>query len=177
MKKKAVPSLPEARLSTRQPRERKQRNLASETPTRAVVDAAGLLSDLRSLIQSARQRIATVAHSTQTLLCWHVGRRLLNKNLQGGRAVYGKQILVTVSRELTAEYGRSFSYAEIARMSQFSQLFPDRELLNLAAGQAEADQHAGLVWQLRNSSTAHPGETLDRQFRHSRVSGNPGLFL
>jgi predicted nuclease of restriction endonuclease-like (RecB) superfamily len=97
--------------------------------TLAVVDAAGLLSDLRSLIQSARQRIATVACFTQTLLCWHVGRRLLNENLQGGRAAYGKQILVTVSRELTADYGRGFSYAEIARMIQFAQLFPDEAIV------------------------------------------------
>lgn len=131
MKKKAVPSPPKSRPSTRQPRERKQRNLAAKMLTRAVVDAAGLLSNLRSLIQSARQRIATVAHSTQTLLCWHVGRRLLNENLQGGRAAYGKQILVTVSRELTAEYGRGFSYAEIARMIQFSQLFPDEKQVEL----------------------------------------------
>ncbi|BFU91376.1 MAG: hypothetical protein NTAFB01_25630 [Nitrospira sp.] len=91
MKKKAVPSPPKPRPSARQPRGRKQRNLAAETPTRAVVDAAGLLSDLRSLIQSARQRIATVAYSTQTLLCWHVGRRLLNENLQGGRPRMGNR--------------------------------------------------------------------------------------
>jgi predicted nuclease of restriction endonuclease-like (RecB) superfamily len=84
---------------------------------------------LHSLIQSARQRIATVAYSTQTLLCWHMGRRLLKENLQGARAAYGKQILVTVSRELTAEYGRGFSYAEIARMIQFAQLFSDEAIV------------------------------------------------
>ncbi len=95
----------------------------------ALIDEATLLSDLRTLIQFARRRIATAAYSTQTVLCWHVGRRLLNENLRGGRAAYGKQILVTVSRELTAEYGRGFSYAEIARMIQFSQLFPDEAIV------------------------------------------------
>ena len=129
MKKKAAPSYSKPRPSALRPVDRKQRSQAVETKTPAVVDAAGLLSDLRSLIQSARQRIAMVAYSTQTLLCWHVGRRLLNENLQGGRAAYGKQILVTVSRELTAEYGRGFSYAEIARMIQFAQLFPDEAIV------------------------------------------------
>ena len=114
MKKKADPSPKNPRRSALQPEERKQRSLAAKTETPAVVDAAGLLSDLRSLIQSARQRIATVAYSTQTLLCWHVGRRLLNENLQGGRAAYGKQILVTVSRELRAEYGQGFLKGERA---------------------------------------------------------------
>ncbi|MDB5352856.1 MAG: hypothetical protein JWN86_4103 [Planctomycetota bacterium] len=54
---------------------------------------------------AARQRIATVANSTHTMVYWHVGRRLLRENLQEGRATYGKRILATVSQELTAEYG------------------------------------------------------------------------
>jgi predicted nuclease of restriction endonuclease-like (RecB) superfamily len=103
------------------------RSAGDEVPS--MVDEAGLITDLRELIQSARQRIATVAYSSQTLLCWHMGRRLLRENLHGGRAAYGKQILVTVSRELTAEYGRGFSYAEIARMIQFAQLFPDQQVV------------------------------------------------
>ena len=102
---------------------------AANTITPAVVDAVGLLSDLRRLIESARQRIATVAYSTQTLLCWHLGRRILRESLQGGRAAYGKQILVTVSRELTAGYGRGFSHPEITRMVQFAQLFPDEAIV------------------------------------------------
>jgi len=129
VKKKAVPSPKKPRPSSIQPTRRKEGSLAAEAKTPAVVDAVGLLSDLRRLIESARLRIATVAYSTQTMLCWHVGRRLLNENLQGGRAAYGKQILVTVSRELTAEYGRGFSYAEIARMIQFSQLFADEAIV------------------------------------------------
>jgi hypothetical protein len=88
-----------------------------------------LLADLHSLIQSARQRIAWVAFATQALLCWHLGRRLLNENLQGSRAAYRKQILVTVSRELSAEYGRGFSYAEIARMVQFAERLIDERIL------------------------------------------------
>ena len=95
----------------------------------AAIDEAALLGDLRTLIQSARQRIATAAISTQTLLCWHMGRRLDREHLQGGRAAYGKQILVTVSRQLTVEYGRGFSYAEIARMIQFAQAYPEEAIV------------------------------------------------
>lgn len=61
----------------------------------SAIDEAALLGDLRTLVQSARQRIATTAHSTQTLLCWHMGRRLANEHLQGGRTAYGKRIVVT----------------------------------------------------------------------------------
>ena len=93
------------------------------------IDEAALLGDLRTLVQSARQRIATAAYSTQTLLCWQMGRRLASKHLQGGRAAYGKQILVTVSRELTADYGRGFSHTELTRMVQFAQAFPDEAIV------------------------------------------------
>ena len=56
-------------------------------------------------------------------------QRMLKENLHGARAAYGKQILVTVSRELTAEYGRGFSYAELARMVQFVQLFLEESIV------------------------------------------------
>lgn len=92
-------------------------------------DEAALLVDLRTLIQSARQRIATAAYSTQTLLCWNMGLRLASEHLQGGRAAYGKQILVTVSRELTADYGRGFSHTELTRMIQFAQAFPEEAIV------------------------------------------------
>ena len=95
----------------------------------AAIDEVALLGDLRTLVQSARQRIATAAYSTQTLLCWHMGRRLASEHLQGGRAAYGKQILVTVSRELTADYGRGFSHTELTRMVQFSQAFPEEAIV------------------------------------------------
>ncbi len=70
------------------------------------VNEAALLTDLRELIHSARQRVASVANSTTTMLFWHLGRRILTENLQDSRAEYGKQILATVSRELTTEFGR-----------------------------------------------------------------------
>ncbi len=101
----------------------------SSAIVRAEIDDATLLGDLRTLVQSARQRIATAAYSTQTMLCWHMGRRLDREHLQGGRAAYGKQILVTVSRELTVDYGRGFSHTELTRMVQFAQAFPNEAIV------------------------------------------------
>jgi len=100
-----------------------------------VVDEASLLSDLRALIQSARQRVATVANSTHTMVCWQVGRRILKENLQYRRAAYGKRILATVSRELTLEFGGGFSYAGINRMIQFVQLFPEEAIVSTLSTQ------------------------------------------
>lgn len=121
----------QGRKSTKLPA---RRTAKAATPPRSAkaaspIDEATLLGDLRNLVQSARQRIAAVACATQTMLCWRMGQRLSKEHLQGGRGAYGKQILVTVSRELTADYGRGFGYAELARMVQFAQAFPEETIV------------------------------------------------
>jgi hypothetical protein len=96
-------------------------------PTPAGEDT--LLGDLRTLVQSARQRLANVANATYTLLCWQLGRRLLRENLHGGRAAYGKQTLATVSQQLTTEFGAGFNYTALTRMARFAEWMIDEQIL------------------------------------------------
>jgi predicted nuclease of restriction endonuclease-like (RecB) superfamily len=122
-------------VKTEQPK-RRSASTTLVAPSKAVAvkstpaaDPALLLSDLRTLVQSARQRLASVANSTFTLLCWQVGRRLLRDELESGRAVYGKQILATVSQELTAEFGAGFNYTALTRMARFAEWMTDEKIL------------------------------------------------
>lgn len=101
----------------------------------ASVDEVALLTDLRALVQSARQRIATVANSTATLLYWHLGNRLLKENLQESRAAYGKRILATVSRQLTSDFGQAFTLRSLYRSIQFAQFFPDSSIVTTLSTQ------------------------------------------
>ena len=56
------------------------------------------------------------------------GRLLLNENLQGSRAAYRKPILVTVSRELAAEYGRERLHQAIEHAREIAaRRLPSRE--------------------------------------------------
>jgi predicted nuclease of restriction endonuclease-like (RecB) superfamily len=107
--------------------ERREANIPSTSGS--TLNEEALLADLRTLIHSAKQRVATVANSTQTMLYWHVGRRLLKENLQQGRAAYGKRILVTVSQELKAEFGDGFSYSALTRMVRFAESFVDEAIV------------------------------------------------
>lgn len=102
---------------------------ASMSVTPALPDGAILLSDLRTLIQSSRQRLAIAINATYAYLCWQVGRRLLRENLQARRAAYGKQILATVSQELTAEFGPGFNYTALTRMARFAEWMADEQIL------------------------------------------------
>ena len=134
MKKAGLPSK-KPRPSAIEPRTPKLPALSAGTQAPAIVDEAALLTDLRELIQSARQRIATVANSTTTMLYWHLGRRLLADSLQDERAPYGKRILATVSRELTLEFGQAFTLRSLYRAIQFYQGFSDQEIVSTLSAQ------------------------------------------
>ncbi len=127
--KKKVARKPARALAPTPPeiRERVGGSVRANTPF--IADESQLLSDLRSLIESARQRIASAANATTTMLFWSVGRRLLRENLQGGRAAYGRQTLAAVSQELTAEFGAGFSYTALTRMVRFAEWMTDERIL------------------------------------------------
>ena len=93
------------------------------------IDEARLLSEIRELVHSARQRVATVANASQTFLYWNIGHRLLAEDLVEGRAEYGRRILATLSQELTAEFGPGFSYSALTRMARFAELFPEEPIV------------------------------------------------
>lgn len=134
MKKKASPSPGAPKPIALRPRVRKL-SRATGAIAPALVDETVLLADLRSLVQSTRQRIATVANSTTTLLYWHLGRRLLAESLQDERAPYGKRILATVSRELTIEFGHGFTLRSLYRAIQFCQAFTGQEIVSTLSTQ------------------------------------------
>src|SRR5258708_8718362 len=101
----------------------KKPDMSLPAATGSTLNEVALLADLRSLIRSARQRVATAANSTQTMLYWYVGRRLLKESLQDGRAAYGKQILVTLSQELKPEFVHRFIYSPLTQTMRLAYTF------------------------------------------------------
>lgn len=95
-----------------------------------------LLSDIRQLIEVARNQVAAAVNSTMTLMYWHIGHRINRELLGGERAAYGKHIVSNLSRELTQQYGgREFSERNLWRMMQFSSKFPDIQIVTPLAAQ------------------------------------------
>lgn len=88
-----------------------------------------LLKELSQLIQQSKEQLVSQANSTLTLLFWHIGERINKYILQNKRAEYGKQIVVTLSRHLTQEYGRNFEEKNLRRMLQFAEQFADKEIV------------------------------------------------
>ncbi len=98
---------------------------AKPAPARAMP----LLSDIRALIEAARQQIAVSVNATQTMLYWHVGQRVRKDVLNEQRAEYGEQIVSTLSAQLVQDYGRGFAEKSLRRMVQFAEVFPDQAIV------------------------------------------------
>lgn len=88
-----------------------------------------LLTELRSLIEAARQHVAQTANATLTMLYWHVGQRIRKEVLQDERAEYGARIVATLSQQLVREYGKGFNVSALTRMVKFAELFPDEAIV------------------------------------------------
>ncbi len=67
------------------------------------------LSELKKMINDARQSVATTVNATLSLLYWQIGYRIHRELLKEGRAQYGQHIVATVSQQLVAEYGKGFA--------------------------------------------------------------------
>ncbi len=88
-----------------------------------------LLSDLRRMIDAARQRFAATVNTELTLLYWQVGSQIRTDILQSKRAKYGEQIISTVSAQLTSDYGKGFDIPNLSRMIRFAEYFPDEQIV------------------------------------------------
>lgn len=86
-----------------------------------------LYDEISVIIEQSRNYIAQQANSTLVISFWQIGN-LINKNiLLNKRADYGKQIVVTLSRQLSEKYGKSFEEKNLRRMLQFAEIFDDYE--------------------------------------------------
>ena len=94
-----------------------------------------LITDLRTLINEARNKVALIVNTEITLLYWHIGKRINEEVLENQRAEYGKQIVSTLSRQLTEEYGKGFNEKNLRRMMQFAELFPDFQIVSTVSRQ------------------------------------------
>ncbi len=86
-----------------------------------------LTKDLQKLIVQARQDVARSVNSNLVMLYWRIGQRIEIEVLKDNRAEYGEEIVATVSRQLTGEFGPGFAEKSLRRMIQFALVFEDEQ--------------------------------------------------
>ena len=93
------------------------------------VSSDRLLRDVRRLIDEARQQVAQAVNSGLVTLYWHIGHRIRQEILGESRAAYGGRIVNSLSTQLTTEYGRGCTRANLFHMIRFAEVFPDEEIV------------------------------------------------
>jgi predicted nuclease of restriction endonuclease-like (RecB) superfamily len=89
---------------------------------------ANYISEIKQILSQARQKAYSAVNSAMVEAYWLVGKRIVEEEQQGEkRAEYGKQVLETLSKELTADLGKGFSLRNLRNFRSFYLTFPTLE--------------------------------------------------
>lgn len=88
------------------------------------------------LLQSARVAAARSVNALMTASYWEIGRRIVEAE-QGGsaRAEYGKQLILQLAIDLTAQFGRGFGWRNLTQMRGFYLAWPLEQILQTLSAQ------------------------------------------
>ncbi len=110
-------------------------------------DDKALFTEVKQLIQSAKQRTAATVNAELTFLYWQVGKRISNEVLNGERASYGKQIIENLARDLTTTFGKGWSKKQLHHCLRFAETFPDSEIVSTLRRQLSWSHFKILIYQ------------------------------
>ena len=86
------------------------------------------INEIKKILKNARQKAYTAVNSAMVEAYWEIGRRIVEEEQSGReRAEYGKEILQNLSKELTEEFGKGYSYRTLREIRQFYLMFSDFE--------------------------------------------------
>lgn len=82
------------------------------------------------MIEQSRQQVAVTVNAAITTLYWQVGGHIDEEILKSKRAEYGKQVIVLLAQQLTAEYGSGWSEKQLLHCLRIAETFPDEKILS-----------------------------------------------
>ena len=71
--------------------------------------AKSYIAEIKQILEQARQKAYSAVNTAMVEAYWQIGKRIVEEEQQGEeRAAYGEEILKTLSKELTKEFGKRF---------------------------------------------------------------------
>lgn len=114
-----------------------------------------LFTDVCSIIDQTRNRIATYVNTEVCLTNWYVGKRIKEDVLYNQRAEYGKQIIKNLSKRLTTHYGSGWSEKTLRHCLRAAETFSEDDIVSATQRQ--------LSWT-HIKSLIYIKDPLERQF-------------
>jgi predicted nuclease of restriction endonuclease-like (RecB) superfamily len=88
-----------------------------------------LISDIKTILQQARQKAYSAVNTAMVQAYWQIGKRIVEEEQHGqDRANYGDKVLTALSKALSEEFGRGFSYSNLRNFRQFYLTYRDVEI-------------------------------------------------
>lgn len=97
-----------------------------------LIQNENLFDAIKELIEQTKQNVAVTVNSALSMMYWTIGKKINDDILKNRRADYGKEIVVTVSRELVQEFGNGYSYSSLTRMMKFANLLDENNVATLS---------------------------------------------
>ncbi|OLY94249.1 Predicted nuclease of restriction endonuclease-like (RecB) superfamily, DUF1016 family [Cnuella takakiae] len=114
-----------------------------------------LYHDIKTILQEARQSAYRAVNFAMVVAYWEIGQRIVEHD-QGGseRAAYGTGLLKELAKQLTADFGKGFTVANLENFRKFYQAFPEnsyavRRNLNNEKSHAASDPPSKNSYALR----------------------------
>jgi predicted nuclease of restriction endonuclease-like (RecB) superfamily len=87
------------------------------------------IKDIKEILLQARQKTYQAINSAMVEAYWNIGKKIVLEEQNGKeRANYGEAVLKELSKHLTAEFGKGFSYANLRNFRQFYLIYPDEQI-------------------------------------------------
>lgn len=86
-------------------------------------------NQIKEILSSARAKVYSAANFAMVEAYWEIGKSIVEK--QGGNATaeYGAKLIEELSKQMTADFGKGFTVANLKNMRQFYLTFPNRYAL------------------------------------------------
>ena len=88
-----------------------------------------LYSDVCSLIENTKQRVATTVNAEVCMLHWQIGVRIKDDVLFNQRAEYGKQVIKNLAEKLTERYGKGWSFYKLQHCVRSAYTFSEEQIV------------------------------------------------
>lgn len=92
-------------------------------------DLSAFHGDIKNILEQARSKARSAVNSAMVEAYWLMGQRIVEEEQNGeSRAKYGQRLLENLSKELSATFGKGFSYANLRNFRQFYLTYPVQEI-------------------------------------------------
>jgi hypothetical protein len=112
------------------------------------------VAEIRNLVTAARQKAYNTINFIMVETYWRVGKRIVEEEQRGKeKADYGSFLIKELSKQLSGEFGKGFSEANLRNFRQFYQTFPRDEIRDAVRSESEENIQASLPSSLRKELT------------------------